>query len=143
MTGLHPLVGAGDPLVRPWCGSAAALRAVAAGLAPVWWLRGERLRTRAALLEEWAAAVPFPPHFGGNWDALRDCLADLPAGGTFLVQDAEQLLLEAEPADGALLLAVLKQARGDLAPRPLRVVLQAEPERFESLAQRLRALRAD
>lgn len=30
-----------------------------------------------ALLERIAAALEFPAWFGGNWDALEDCLADL------------------------------------------------------------------
>ena len=32
---------------------------------------------RESLLERLAAALAFPAWFGGNWDALEDCLADL------------------------------------------------------------------
>ena len=32
---------------------------------------------KAGLLERVAAALAFPDWFGGNWDALYDCLADL------------------------------------------------------------------
>jgi hypothetical protein len=32
---------------------------------------------KEALLEKLAAALAFPAWFGGNWDALEDCLADL------------------------------------------------------------------
>ncbi|WP_306590739.1 barstar family protein [Geothrix sp. 21YS21S-4] len=87
-------------------------------------LRGSRMRTRAALMAEWAAAAKFPPHFGGTWDALRDALADLPEGGTFVVREAEQLLADAPPAERATWDAVLRTVAEDLAPRPFRVVLR-------------------
>lgn len=32
---------------------------------------------KAALLERFALALGFPAWFGGNWDALEDCLGDL------------------------------------------------------------------
>lgn len=32
---------------------------------------------KAALLRRFAAALEFPDWFGGNWDALEDCLTDL------------------------------------------------------------------
>lgn len=38
------------------------------------------------LLQRTATALAFPPTFGGNWDALADCLADLswlPQAGTY------------------------------------------------------------
>ncbi len=95
------------------------------------------MRTRRGLMTEWAAAVPFPPHFGGNWDALRDALSDLPEGGTFLILDAEQLLQEAPPGALPLLLEVLGAVAGDLAPRVFRVILQVAPERQEALVQAL------
>ena len=34
-------------------------------------------RDKAELLERTASALAFPQWFGGNWDALYDCLADL------------------------------------------------------------------
>jgi len=34
-------------------------------------------RDKAELLERTATALAFPQWFGGNWDALYDCLADL------------------------------------------------------------------
>jgi hypothetical protein len=94
-------------------------------------------------MDEWAAAAQFPPHFGGTWDALRDALSDLPEGGMFLILEADQLLQEAPPGDGETLLAVLRDVRGDLAPRPFLLVLQAEPDRFDTLIQGLRALGVD
>ncbi len=130
----------GGPLIQPWRGSADELLEVAAGHGRVWWLRGSRMRTRPGLMDEWAAAAQFPPHFGGTWDALRDALADLPEGGTFLVLEADQLLQEAPPGDGGTLFAVLGDVRGELAPKPFRVILQADPGRFDTLVQGLRAM---
>jgi hypothetical protein len=43
---------------------------------------------KAALLERVARALQFPAWFGGNWDALEDCLTDLswaPAPGYVLL----------------------------------------------------------
>ncbi|HJW73314.1 MAG TPA: barstar family protein [Geothrix sp.] len=110
------------------------------GRPDAWWLRGSRMRTKPALMDEWAAAAQFPPHFGATWDALRDVLADLPEGGMFLILEAEQLLQEAPPAELGTLFAVLREVREDLAPKPFRVVLQVEPEHQEPLIQGLKAL---
>lgn len=53
---------------------------------------------RDALLAAIAAALDFPEWFGGNWDALEDCLADLSwskaAGHVLLIEGAAGL-----PAD--------------------------------------------
>ena len=35
------------------------------------------VKDKAALLKAFAAAFTFPATFGGNWDALADCLQDL------------------------------------------------------------------
>lgn len=35
------------------------------------------VKDKAALLKAFAAAFAFPATFGGNWDALADCLQDL------------------------------------------------------------------
>jgi hypothetical protein len=92
-------------------------------------------------MDEWAAAAQFPPHFGGTWDSLRDCLSDLPEGGAFLILEADQLLQEAPPEDGITLMAVLADAAEDLAPQPFHLVLQVEPARRGDLVEGLRALR--
>jgi len=41
-------------------------------------LNGESVRTRDDLLRGIADAMQFPDYFGMNWDALIDCLRDLP-----------------------------------------------------------------
>jgi len=128
---------------QPWRGSARDLLEAFEGEAPRWCLRGSRMRTRQGLLDEWAAAAQFPPHFGGTWDALRDCLSDLPQGGTFLVLDADQVLQEAPPSEGRTWVAVMGAVAQDLAPRPFRLVLQVEPDRYETLLEGLRSLGMD
>src|ERR1035438_7622439 len=132
--------GAGGPLIQPWRGSANALVDVVIVHPSLWWLRGSRMRTRSGLMDEWAAAAQFPPHFGGTWDALRDVLSDLPEGGTFLVLEADQLLQEAPPAEALTFLSVLREVREDLAPRPFELVFQAEPAQYETLVEGLHAL---
>jgi hypothetical protein len=130
----------GRPLAQPWRGSADALVEATIGLAPLWWLRGSRMRTRQGLMDEWAAALQFPPHFGGTWDALRDALSDLPEGGTFLVLAAEQLLQDAPPEESETFWSVLRQVQEDLRPKSFRLVLQVEPESYDTLVEGLRAM---
>ncbi len=126
--------------LQPWEGTPEALLAATEGQAPRRWLRGSRMRTKQGLLDEWAAAVQFPPHFGGTWDALRDALADLPEGGLFLVLEAHQLLQDAPPEEGALWLAVMQAVAEDLAPHPFQLVLQADSERYPALLEGLASL---
>lgn len=136
---LEPLAS-GGPLLQPWQGPAGALVDEAAAHPSCWWLRGSRMRTRRGLMDEWAAAAQFPPHFGGTWDALRDALADLPDGGTFLVLEADQLLQDEPPQAMVALLDILTLVREELAPRPFRLVLQAEGPAFGTLVAGLKAL---
>ena len=133
----------GRPLAQPWRGTAEELVEATIGISPLWWLRGSRMRTKQALLDEWSAALQFPPHFGGTWDALRDALSDLPEGGTFLVLTADQLLQDAPPGDGETFWRVLRQVREDLRPKPFRLMLQVEPEGYDTLVEGLRALGLD
>jgi hypothetical protein len=61
-------------------------------------VRGRRMSTVPALLDEFAAALQFPYYFGENKDAFDECLRDLdeflgPAGGyAVVVRDAPRLL---------------------------------------------------
>ncbi len=89
--------------------------------------RGGRLRVvrvglggagdKEALLARIAAALQFPAWFGGNWDALEDCLCDLSwiaAGGyVLLFEDAAQVPL----VERGTLLDVLASAAASWAER--------------------------
>lgn len=44
-----------------------------------------RYADKAVLLKNIAAALEFPDWFGANWDALEDCLSDLPGKGYVLL----------------------------------------------------------
>jgi hypothetical protein len=51
--------------------------------------------SKEVLMERVASAMHFPGWFGGNWDALEDCLTDLSwsnaAGHVLLIEDAREL----------------------------------------------------
>ncbi len=94
-------------------------------------VRGSRCQTKAALMDELAAALQFPPHFGANWDALNDCLCDPHAGAWLVgVLDAGQVLAKAGSDDLAKFVAVLDGAAAHLAKakvrKPFHVVLHEE-----------------
>jgi hypothetical protein len=65
---------------------------------------------KQALLAQIARALEFPEWFGGNWDALEDCLTDLSwlqgAGHVLLFEDAAQLA----PDDRGVLADILASA---------------------------------
>jgi hypothetical protein len=59
--------------------------------------------TKRALLDALGGILEFPPHFGGNWDALYDCLTDLAlAEGSTLVIEVGGLSRFARQAPGEL-----------------------------------------
>jgi hypothetical protein len=72
---------------------------------------------KEALMQRIAQALDFPRWFGGNWDALEDCLADLSwskAEGHVLLIDAAMDL----PADErGILVDILASAAGSWAER--------------------------
>ena len=74
-------------------------------------LRGQGRRARAH-----AAALRFPDWFGGNWDALADCLGDLswlPEGGQLLLFDNAWEWRERDGGDFATLLDICGEAAQD------------------------------
>ena len=67
-------------------------------------------------LERLARALELPDWFGGNWDALSDCLRDLswaPAAGYVLLLDHAGDWREADPEGFRTLLDVLDEAATD------------------------------
>ncbi len=68
--------------------------------------------TKAELLAALAQTMTFPDWFGGNWDALGDCLTDITtdaAGGLLVWADAESMA-EASPTDWTVARSVLERA---------------------------------
>jgi RNAse (barnase) inhibitor barstar len=68
---------------------------------------------KAEFLDRVSRALEFPAWFGGNWDALFDCLADLgwrPAPGYVLVLEHASGLREAQPEVFDTALALMDDA---------------------------------
>lgn len=67
---------------------------------------------KAAMLAAVAKALDFPDYFGGNWDALEECLTDLSwRDGPVALLLADAATAEtAAPEDWALLLDILADA---------------------------------
>ncbi|WP_405089746.1 barstar family protein [Micromonospora sp. NBC_01392] len=103
-------------------------------------LPGPATRTRAALHETLAEALPLPDWYGRNWDALADALADRIDSGplTLVVRDAANLLADEPPAQLGTLLDVLGAAAAG-GHATLRVVLREHPERLPALRARVAA----
>jgi len=80
-----------------------ALEAAAAGNDfALWRIDLAEVRTKQQLLDAIARELAFPDWFGGNWDALEDCLTDLAwcvASGYVLVLANAGGLAEAEPEE--------------------------------------------
>lgn len=74
------------------------------------------VRDRDDALDRIARAMRFPPWFGGNWDALQDCLGDLswlPGDGYVVLFDHAADWRDADPEAFAVLLDVLDAAARD------------------------------
>jgi RNAse (barnase) inhibitor barstar len=75
---------------------------------------GARCRSRAGLFTEWSRALDFPEHFGRNWDAFYDSLADRaradPTPLSVLVTDAAAVLADEPGEQLALFLDACRDA---------------------------------
>jgi RNAse (barnase) inhibitor barstar len=68
---------------------------------------------KAEFLDRVSKALSFPAWFGGNWDALFDCLVDLgwrPAPGYVLVFERASVLSETQPEVFDTALSILDDA---------------------------------
>jgi len=93
-------------------GAALAADAVAAGL-KVAAIDLEHAGSRAALLDAFADALELPEYFGGNWDALEECLRE------------RSLLATADGQAPGLLLRLLDCASAaDAAPDAFQMLLE-------------------
>ena len=103
-------------------------------------LRGPKCADRAGFFDEASAALQFPVHFGENWDAFHDCLAESPNiaqsalviavldAGSFLDSPKDALTsFQAVVKETAA--AWAKPAKGKTA-RSLHVVYQAETDKI-------------
>jgi len=80
-------------------------------------LDGAAVGDRAELMNALAAALRFPAYFGGNWDAVAECLGDLPeaipAESYVLFIDGGYRLFQGQPVDAAALVEVWLSAAED------------------------------
>lgn len=129
-------MGATEPHLPAWLAFDGVPSVVPAGVV----LGGASARTRAGLFDVLATALPLPEHFGRNWDALADVLADrLDTGPLVLVvRDAGELLADEPSVQLGTLLDVLGGVAAD-GKHPLRVLLYDRADRLPALRHRITA----
>jgi RNAse (barnase) inhibitor barstar len=106
-------------------------------------LRGRKVRTEAALFDHVATAFSFPSYFGETWDALADCVSDLPSVPHLLiVSGASELLADAAPRALVVMMQIIERANGGSTrgPGSFQLLLQDQPAEAAQFADRLRAL---
>ena len=110
-------------------------------------VRGRKATTKQQLFDEVSAALQFPYYFGENWDALAECLSELPglkmgAGFVLVLTDAVRLLDNADPLDVKTFIDLLDGAiasrdeHGKKSAHPFHVVFQGEPSEASALAKK-------
>ena len=78
-------------------------------------IEGKNIARKEQLLNHVATALRFPDYFGGNWDALEECLADMEwvdAPGYVIYYDHIDPLLEAHPDQFATFVEICRDAVG-------------------------------
>lgn len=123
-------------------------------------VRGSKMRSTEALMDELSAALQFPHYFGENWAALDECLSDmewlLPTAGIVLViRDAVEVLVGEDTAELDAFIRALANAssvygspveQGEWWDRPavgFHVVLQTSVEFADELVRRWRSFGAE
>ena len=144
------------PWIQPWYedhdAAYSTLRKVRGELAPhgifVGSLRGDRMRNRKGVFDQFSTLLQFPRHFGENWNAFVDCMQDLDllhsCGFLIVVLDAMDVLVDGDEDEYRLLCKVLSEAGESWAQTtslrsalPFRVVLHETQERAMGLSGRL------
>ncbi len=84
------------------------------------------ISSKSELLASVAAAGKFPDYFGGNWDALLDCLRDFDwIGENKIIIKHWDLPLRASPTECRTYLEILREAVNDWARTPAQMNLPA------------------
>ena len=94
------------------------------------------ITTKIGLMDALAEALRFPDYFGGNWDALEECIRDLfwlPDGDVVLVH--EDVPLEDNRRSLATYLSILRDAMEKWAATKERKLLVLFPPGTEELVQ--------
>lgn len=87
------------------------------------------IRNKAELLAALASAGHFPDYFGGNWDALQDCLRDLSwISNKKVVVVHSDLPLRDNPAECCTYLEILQTALADWAESVMPDAVDPPPE---------------
>jgi len=76
-------------------------------------LDGKKITDKKTFLAQIAREMEFPDYFGKNWDALNDCLTDMPwsqGHGYIVLFQAPDRMYKKSPQDMAVALDVFKTA---------------------------------
>lgn len=98
-------------------------------------VRGDKMRNKSALFDEFSAAFQFPLHFGENWDAFYDCISDLQwleprADYIIAITQPQELLADAPVDELTVFLEILKDTHARFTA-PLELDgLRSEPVPF-------------
>lgn len=116
---MHPLTAPDPPFFHVLRGSRMELAEALVGVdkpgtVAVRTVRGTKMRTRPGAFDEIAAALQFPWYFGGNWDALEECVRDLSWLGAahvvVAVADAAALLSDEADREALIFAGILRGA---------------------------------
>jgi RNAse (barnase) inhibitor barstar len=111
------LSGCIPPGVYRWPSRATTARISARILAQVWafaLLEGKGITTKTGFLTTISRTLRFPSYFGGNWDALEECLHDLSwlpvEHGRLLLYERAGCFQKASPEQFATAVKILQSA---------------------------------
>lgn len=114
-------------------------------------VRGRKARSKDALLNEFSAALQFPPQYGENWDAFEEDIDSLEWIGapvkTLVILETECVLRDASSHDKKIFFDILRDApanhaaewrsRGNVEAE-LRIIFQCNQNYAQELAALVR-----